>query len=145
MELFGGDTGLKRQEPAFAFHASARHLAIVRFANDGGWCRQQDLNPRPSVYKTAALPLCYAGIISFVSIKASLSFRNRLFTAFCILRRSIEFTDSGLILHNDWLTSKPLESREFWRGGRSRKKDGKTGGRADDRQLHFQRNHTRPA
>ena len=22
------------------------------------WCRMQDLNPRPSVYKTAALPLC---------------------------------------------------------------------------------------
>jgi hypothetical protein len=22
------------------------------------WCRVQDLNPRPSVYKTAALPLC---------------------------------------------------------------------------------------
>ena len=23
-----------------------------------GWCRVRDLNPRPSVYKTAALPLC---------------------------------------------------------------------------------------
>jgi hypothetical protein len=22
------------------------------------WCRLRDLNPRPSVYKTAALPLC---------------------------------------------------------------------------------------
>jgi hypothetical protein len=22
------------------------------------WCRVRDLNPRPSVYKTAALPLC---------------------------------------------------------------------------------------
>jgi hypothetical protein len=25
------------------------------------WCRQRGLNSRPSVYKTAALPLCYAG------------------------------------------------------------------------------------
>jgi hypothetical protein len=25
------------------------------------WCRRQDLNPRPTVYKTAALPLSYAG------------------------------------------------------------------------------------
>ena len=24
----------------------------------GPWCRMRDLNPRPSVYKTAALPLC---------------------------------------------------------------------------------------
>ena len=26
--------------------------------SDREWCRMQDLNPRPSVYKTAALPLC---------------------------------------------------------------------------------------
>ena len=25
---------------------------------EAGWCRVRDLNPRPSVYKTAALPLC---------------------------------------------------------------------------------------
>ena len=25
------------------------------------WCRRRGSNPRPSVYKTAALPLCYAG------------------------------------------------------------------------------------
>lgn len=27
----------------------------------GNWCRRRGSNPRPSVYKTAALPLCYAG------------------------------------------------------------------------------------
>jgi hypothetical protein len=26
-----------------------------------GWCRRRGSNPRPSVYKTAALPLCYTG------------------------------------------------------------------------------------
>ena len=27
------------------------------------WCPQRGLNSRPSVYKTAALPLCYMGVI----------------------------------------------------------------------------------
>ena len=26
------------------------------------WCRRKDLNPRPSLYKSAALPLCYSGL-----------------------------------------------------------------------------------
>lgn len=32
-----------------------------------GWCRRRGSNSRPSVYKTAALPLCYAGPCAAVS------------------------------------------------------------------------------
>ena len=34
---------------------------------EGKWCRRRGLNSRPSVYKTAALPLCYAGMAKTVS------------------------------------------------------------------------------
>ena len=37
---------------------SAGAMVARRAAGRGSWCRVQDLNPRPSVYKTAALPLC---------------------------------------------------------------------------------------
>ena len=39
--------------PHFAFGGWATIWGEMR-----KWCRMQDLNPRPSVYKTAALPLC---------------------------------------------------------------------------------------
>ncbi len=34
-----------------------------RLAAEAGrnWCRRRELNPRPTVYKTVALPLSYAG------------------------------------------------------------------------------------
>src|SRR5579862_4330919 len=32
--------------------------AVARYGHLKAWCRVRDLNPRPSVYKTAALPLC---------------------------------------------------------------------------------------
>jgi hypothetical protein len=33
-------------------------LSCEAHQREAGWCRVRDLNPRPSVYKTAALPLC---------------------------------------------------------------------------------------
>ena len=39
------------------------HLKI----NRNFWCRQRGLNPRPSVYKTAALPLSYAGAARWIA------------------------------------------------------------------------------
>ena len=40
-----------------------RHSAVARGPRGRCWCRQRDSNPRPSVYKTAALPteLCRRG------------------------------------------------------------------------------------
>jgi hypothetical protein len=43
--------GRKRQLDASLMQV-APHCAAL------DWCRLRDLNPRPSVYKTAALPLC---------------------------------------------------------------------------------------
>ena len=51
-----GGTGMGDQD------AAARHVGAVSVRTDTTaqrpWCRVRDLNPRPSVYKTAALPLC---------------------------------------------------------------------------------------
>ena len=44
-------------EPAIADRPERRALHPWT----GGWCRGRGSNPRPSVYKTAALPLCYTG------------------------------------------------------------------------------------
>ena len=41
---------------ACAGYDAGRHKKQLSAALD--WCRLRDLNPRPSVYKTAALPLC---------------------------------------------------------------------------------------
>ncbi len=46
--------------------ASLRH---GRLAARERWCRRRGLNSRPSVYKTAALPLCYAGSGAAVPVR----------------------------------------------------------------------------
>ncbi len=38
------------------------HPAVIFFTNEE-WSQQRDLNPRPTVYKTVALPLSYAGML----------------------------------------------------------------------------------
>src|SRR5207245_273928 len=50
----GGDSSAERQEIDLFKRAALRAIA----AGGGAWCRVRDSNPRPSVYKTAALPLC---------------------------------------------------------------------------------------
>jgi hypothetical protein len=39
-----------------SFNSGVSEAALI-----GNWCRRRGSNSRPSVYKTAALPLCYAG------------------------------------------------------------------------------------
>jgi hypothetical protein len=53
---YGVAAMLPQQYPA-RMAQSGQIEEIIRFQGFG-WCRVQDLNPRPSVYKTAALPLC---------------------------------------------------------------------------------------
>jgi hypothetical protein len=72
----GGDQGGQRKQRA-ARRGGGRHGAVLpacpgggapaaipgtvacgSVMGEGGWCRVRDSNPRPSVYKTAALPLC---------------------------------------------------------------------------------------
>ncbi len=52
-------SGQRYSEPLVA-PAQTRRRDMTHSANalkKHGWCRLRDLNPRPTVYKTAALPL----------------------------------------------------------------------------------------
>src|SRR5262245_34683142 len=44
----------------YAEHASTHYVAVPRVAEGEAWCWRQGVNLRPSLYETAALPLCYA-------------------------------------------------------------------------------------
>src|ERR1044071_5255740 len=55
-------------KPRFCFRAMAHFVARAKWGVGvsgvgwlGSWCRWRGSNSRPSVYKTAALPLCYTG------------------------------------------------------------------------------------
>lgn len=56
------------ENPVLHLLASFRVVPVERMRFDHTfWSRQRDLNPRPAVYKTAALPLSYAGMANSVS------------------------------------------------------------------------------
>src|SRR5260221_860527 len=77
-------------EPAI-FRLTAGRLTIGLRWNDR-WSRREELNLQPSVYKTAALPLCYAGIGSPGWDRSNM---DRVRTVFPAIERVRPLDDTG--------------------------------------------------